>query len=111
MHFSYVGFLINGRLYGSEDYRIPAEDLIAIERLKKPERGIWQSIGHLNQASLKELEISRIGIITDASGAEIGQVILGKPATKSLLDKKDLMEIEMIISQVAIVVGNGSRKS
>lgn len=111
MHFSYVGFLINGRLYGSEDYRIPAEDLIAIERLKKPERGIWQSIGHLNQASLKELEISRIGIITDASGAEIGQVILGKPATKSMLDKKDLMEIEMIISQVAIVVGNGSRKS
>ncbi|MBR2839939.1 hypothetical protein IKE82_01250 [Candidatus Saccharibacteria bacterium] len=111
MHFSYVGFLINGRLYGSEDYRVPAEDLMAIVNLKKPEHGIWQNLSHLGKNAARELEISRIGIITDAAGDEIGQIILGKPATKALLDKRDLMEIEMVISQVAIVVGNGSRKS
>ena len=111
MHFSYVGFLSNGRLYGSEDYRVPAADLIAISELKKPDHGIWQNTSRLNKETLKELEISRIGIITNAAGDEVGQVIFGKPATKALLDKRDLMEIEMVISQVAIVVGNGSRKS
>lgn len=111
MHFSYVGFLINGRLYGSEDYRVPADQLIAISKLKSPAHGIWQNFSSLNEETIKDLDISHIGIITDAAGDEIGQIILGKPATKTLLDKKDLMEIEMVISQVAIVVGNGSRKS
>ena len=95
MHFSYVGFIINGRLYGSEDYRIPADKLLAITKLKKPTRGIWQDLTNLDQSTIKELDISRIGIITDAAGEEIGQIILGKPAAKTLLDKKDLMEIEM----------------
>lgn len=111
MHFSYVGFLVNGKLYGSEDYRVPAEDLVAIKKLKRPERGVWQDIDGISKETMRELEISRIGIITDGAGDEIGQVILGKPASKTLLDKKDLMEVEMIMSLMAIAVGNGSRKS
>ena len=111
MHFSYVGFLVNGKLYGSEEHRVAAEDLVAIRGLPRPARGVWQDISHVNKETVRELEISRIGIITNGAGDVIGQVILGKPASKSLLDKDDLMEIEMIMSLMAIVVGNGSRKS
>lgn len=111
MHFSYVGFLVNGKLYGSEEHRVAAEDLMAIRGLPRPARGVWQDISHVNKETVRELEISRIGIIANGAGDEIGQVILGKPASKSLLDKDDLMEIEMIMSLMAIVVGNGSRKS
>ncbi len=111
MHFSYVGFLINGKLYGSDDYKVPAETLISIEKLDRPEKGIWQNTSTIDKASIRDLEVSRIGLIVDASGEEIGQIIFGKPATKSLLDKKDLLEIEMIVSLMAVTVKNGSRRN
>ena len=85
------------------------EQLIAIEELKRPEHGMWQSIGHLKGG--KELEISRVGVMTNANGEVIGQVILGKPTTKTTLDRKDLTEVEMIFNLIGVVIENGSRIS
>ena len=42
---------------------------------------------------------------------EIGQIVFGKPASKVLFSRKDLIEIEMIINLLEVVVENGSRKS
>ena len=108
-HFAFVGFFVNGKFYGSDDFKMTPEQLIAIEELKRPEHGMWQSIGNLKGG--KELEISRVGVMTNANGEVIGQVILGKPTTKTTLDRKDLTEVEMIFNLIGVVIENGSRIS
>ena len=108
-HFAYVGFLVNGRFYGSDDFKMTPEELVGVSELAKPERGMWQSIGRLKGA--KELEISRVGVMTNANGEVVGQVILGKPTTKTKLDRKDLTEVEMIFNLIAVVIENGGRIS
>lgn len=109
IHFSYVGFLINGKFYGSDDFRLPPEELIEISSLKMPEKGMWQNTNGLKKDS--ELDISRVGVLTNTNGERIGQVILGKPTSKSKLDKKDLAEVEMIFNLITVMVENGSRNA
>ena len=41
----------------------------------------------------------------------IGQMIIGKPVSRTVLSRQDLTEIEMIVNLMAVVVENGSRRS
>ncbi len=111
MHFAHVGFLINGRFYGSDDFRLSSDELSLIAKLKKPERGAWQDLKNISAEELKEMEVSRVGILTNANGEVIGQIILGTPSTKAMLDRKEMTEVEMITNLMAVVIENGGRKS
>lgn len=111
MHFTYVGFLVNGRYYVEDEYKIPIDDLATLPKLPRPERGIWQNPAKLSPDIVKKYNISRIATLVGGNGEILGQLVLGKPTTKSSLDRKDLTEIEMIISLMAVLVENGSRKS
>lgn len=108
-HFSFVGFLVNGRFYGSDDFKLTPEELTEISHLAKPEKGMWQRLPKLKW--VEEKGLSQVGVITGASGNAVGQVILGKPTTKSSLNREDMIEVEMIFNLMAVVVENGSRKS
>lgn len=109
MHFNYVGFLINGRFYGSDDFKLTAKEIESIEKLKKPEKGVWQNASEVEDAH--ELELSRVGTLTNSNGEVIGQMVFGRPVSKTTLDRQDLTEIEMIVNLMAVVVENGGRKS
>ena len=109
MHFSFVGFLINGKFYGSDEFRLNSEEINDIISLKHPEHGMWQDISKLT--TLKDLEIFRVGLLTDVSGTAVGQVVLGRPISKAKLDKKDLAEVEMIFNLITVMVENGSRNA
>ena len=109
MHFSYVGFIVNGKFYGSDDFRLSAAEIEEIAKLKMPERGIWQNLSQVKDA--RGLEMTRVGVLTNAKGEVIGQMVFGKPISKTNLDREDLTEVEMIVNLMAVVVENGSRKS
>ncbi|MBR3115910.1 hypothetical protein IKF30_01645 [Candidatus Saccharibacteria bacterium] len=109
MHFSYVGFIVNGKFYGSDDFRMGASEIEEIAKLKVLEKGVWQNVSQISGA--KELEISRIGVLTNAKGEVIGQMVFGKPVSKVTLDRQDLTEVEMIVNLMAVVIENGGRKS
>lgn len=109
MHFSYVGFIVNGKFYGSDDFRMSAPEIEEISKLKVPEKGVWQNTAQISEA--KGLEISRIGVLTNAKGEVIGQIVFGKPVSKVALDRQDLTEVEMIVNLMAVVIENGGRKS
>ena len=109
MHFNNVGFLVNGRFYGSDDFRMTTASLEEIEKLRKPERGVWQEIPKMKD--MQDAEISRIGVLTNAKGEMIGQMIIGKPISRTALTRQDLTEVEMIVNLMAVVIENGSRKS
>lgn len=111
MHFTYVAFFVKGKLYVADDCKIPAEFLTEISKLPAPSHGVWQDATKLDVASLKDADISRIAILASASGEEMGQMIFGRPASKSALDHKDLVEIAMIVSLMGTIIEDGGRKS
>lgn len=111
MHFSYVAFFINDKLYVADDCKISNELLVKISKLPIPTRGVWQDLTKLDIEGLKESEVSRVAILTSANGEAIGQMIFGHPASKGALDHKDLVEIAMIVSLMGTIIENGGRKS
>ena len=111
MHFSYVGFLIKGKLSVADECKIPAELLTKISKLPTPTHGGWQDITKLNVAELKDSDISRVAILSGANGEVVGQMIFGRPVSKSALDHRDLVEIAMIVSLMGTIIEDGGRKS
>lgn len=109
MHFSFVGFIVNGKIFGSDDFKMSAEEIEQISHLKIPEKGSWQDKSKLENLDVSG--ISRIGALTNAKGDMIGQMVFGKPISKTNLDRRDLTEIEMIANLMAVVIENGGRRS
>ena len=111
MHFHYVGFLINGKYYVDDDYKIPADKLVEIPKLAWPAKGLWQNVSALDKDLVRDYGVYQIGVLADTNGEMIGQVILGKPTTKGTLDRQDQAEVEMILSLIGTMMENGGRRS
>lgn len=109
MHFSYVGFLVNGKFYVADDCKIPNDEIVRIAKLPAPAHGAWQTLDRLNPEVLKDNDISRIAVMSGANGEIVGQMIFGRPISKATLEHKDLVEISMIVSLMGTLIENGSR--
>ena len=79
--------------------------------LKLAEKGIWQSMSGLDKNMVHEYGVYRVAMLMGANGDPIGQVLLGKPTTKSSLDRQDEAEVEMILSLVGTMIENGNRSA
>ena len=110
MHFTYVGFLVNGKYWTGDDYEIPVEELVEIPKLDCPTKGIWQAASSLDKEMTRKYGVYRVGILSGANGEVVGQVILGRPMTRGEVDKKDWVEIEMVMSLMGTIVENGGKR-
>lgn len=111
MHFSYIGFLIDGKFYVSDDCKIPAEVLTKIGKLPEPKHGAWQDTTTLGAEAMKEYDISRVAVLNGASGETLGQMIFGRPVSKTNLEHKDLVQVGMIVSLMGTIIEDGGRSS
>lgn len=111
MHFSYIAFFVKGKLYVADDCKISTEELTKISKLPMPIHGAWQSLSTLPENTIKSCEISRIAVLAGANGEVLGQMIFGKPVSKTTLEQKDLVEIAMIVSLMGTMIENGGRSS
>ncbi len=103
LHFDYVGFLINGRLYGSDALDISSDDLVAISKLEEPKRGIWQNTKPVNKICEKS-SIRNVAELYNANGEAFGQIIVGHPTSKKVIGNKDMIEIEMVVNLAASII-------
>lgn len=103
LHIEYVGFLINGRLYGSGNLDISSDELVAISKIKSPERGIWQETKTISDICVRS-DIKNIAELYNTKGEIFGQIILGHSLSKKNLDTKDLIEIEMVVNLAASII-------
>ena len=106
LHFSYVGILLKGKLYGSEAKQLSTEDLKVIANLPEPKRGIWQQFNKNASEIASKNEIKAVAILVDSKGKKIGQLILGRPETKNGLERRDLIQLEMLINLTAETIDN-----
>lgn len=105
LHFAYIGFIINGKLYGSKSLAMSADEILQITHMKSTARGeVWQEPNKSVQKVLDELDLKAVAELRNAKGKAFGQIIVGKPLGKSSFERRDLIQLEMIINLVATVI-------
>lgn len=105
LHFSYIGFVINGKLYSSKPLAVTAEELVQITKMKSATgNGVWQEPNKTTQKTLDELGLKAVAELRNAKGKAFGQLVVGKPLGKSSFERRDLVQLEMIINLVATVI-------
>lgn len=104
LHFAYVGFIINGRLYGSKALAMSADEISQITKLRQTANGVWQEPNKSVKKILDELDLKAVAELRNAKGKTFGQLIVGKPLGKSSFERRDLIQLEMIINLVATVI-------
>lgn len=104
LHFAYIGFLIDGRLYGSSALALSTSELREVSKLKTPEKGIWQEFNQPVSDAFHRLDINAVAQLNNAKGKPFGQILVGKPQGKMSFEHRDLIQLEMIINLVAAVI-------
>lgn len=105
LHFAYIGFIINGKLYGSKSLAVSADELSQIIHMKSTVRGeVWQEPSKTVQKILDDLDLKAVAELRNAKGKAFGQIVVGKPLGKSSFERRDLIQLDMIINLVATVI-------
>lgn len=104
LHFAYIGFIINGRLYGSKSLAMSSQELSSITHLKSTANGVWQVPNKTVQKTFDELSLYAVAELRNAKGKPFGQLLVGKPLGKTSFERRDLLQLEMIINLVATVI-------
>lgn len=105
LHFTYVGFIINDRLYGSKPLAMTADEVLQITHMRSASKGeVWQEPNKAVRKVLDELDLKAVAKLRNAKGKTFGQLVVGKPLGKSSFERRDLIQLEMIINLVATVI-------
>lgn len=109
-HFSYVGFIVDGRLYAPRDVSLSSNEIIQISGLKSTNSGVWQDFNEPVSRVASEHDITAIAELRNAKGQAFGQIIVGRPFSKSHFESKDLVQLEMVINLVAVIIDSKKKK-
>mgnify|MGYP003292699980 CR=1 FL=1 len=103
LHLSYIGFLIDGKLYGSRPMNFSEQELndIRASMDNSELHGIWQDIDLPIRYIIAEFGCSDIACLRDDGGNILGQVIVGKPNSNNRLSYKQLNVLEMVLNETA----------
>lgn len=104
LHFAYIGFIINGRLYGSKALAMSGDEIVQIAKMKPTAQGVWQEPNKTVQKILDSLDLKAVAELKNAKGKVFGQMVVGKPIGKTSFERRDLIQLEMIINLVAVVI-------
>lgn len=104
LHFDYIGLVVNGKIYGSKVVMVSREDLKPVMNLGKPEYGIWQELRGSAKVLCDNLGVEAVAELRDAKGKSFGQILVGRPIGKVGFERKDLIQLEMIINLVAAMI-------
>ena len=110
MHYSSVILITGGRLYAPENTKITADQIEKIARLKPSASSIWIAPTELKNVLAEDTDISRIGVLTNKNGKEIGKIIFGKRASEANLTRKDIVKHEAIINILSAITEEYSKK-
>ena len=101
LKFDYLGFFINGRLYGSKPMTLSNEDSTEYKKLTLPKSGIWYDF---NRAHTEEDEIAQVAVLLNTKNEPSGQILLGRPNSRRVLTKRELIEIEMVLKLAGAII-------
>lgn len=108
LHFQYIGFVMDGEVYGSHDLKVPSDIVAKIAKMKKSNGGIWLEPDEDLAKALKKLDISAVAELRDGKGKVVGQVLFGRSSGHFALDNRDLVPVEIVMQVVPVVTHPGN---
>lgn len=106
LHYENCALIFPKYAYSSNNSIFTSDEINEILHLKPAEDSIWT-------AKLPEKDgfhISRIAMLKNSKGKEIGKLVFGKPIVDKKTSKKDLVKIEAVVNMVG-VIAEDSRKA
>ena len=110
LHFQYIGFVMDGEVYGTEEMKFPPEVVEKIGKLKKSSGGIWLEPDDELMKALKKLNVAAVAELRDSKGRIVGQVLFGKSSGHYSLDDRDLVPVEIVMQVVPVVTHPGNHR-
>ena len=105
MHYSTVSLIIDGRVYSSGNKKPTGNEAAAITKAKPAPGEIWLLPDHLNDEKLVHShEISRIGILTDKKGHEIGRIVFGRKLHRAELSRRELIKYQTVVGMLSVLI-------
>lgn len=105
LHFSYIGFIINDHLYGSKPLAMTASEVKQVSHMRAAKTSnVWQEPNKQVKEILDSLDLKAVAELRNAKGKTFGRLVVGKPLGKSSFERRDLIQLEMIINLVATVI-------
>jgi hypothetical protein len=110
MHFDYVGFLIDDRLWGSSKIDLADNELQMISKMKHSSSYIWLYVDDALKPVFERSNLAAVAQMRNARGQVFGHIIIGRPLGEIKFEQRDLTQVESIINLVAAVVNSGEKK-
>jgi hypothetical protein len=109
MHFDYVGFLIDGRLWGSEKIDLADNELAMISKMKHSTNYIWLYIDDALQPVFERSNLAAVAQMRNSRGQVFGHILIGRPLGEIKFEQRDLTQVESIVNLVAAIVNKGEK--
>ncbi|MCL2038362.1 hypothetical protein FWG86_00430 [Candidatus Saccharibacteria bacterium] len=110
MHFDYVGFLIDGRLWGSEKIDLADNELVLISKMKHSTNYIWLYVDDALKPVFERSNLAAVAQMRNARGQVFGHILIGRPLGEIEFAQRDLTQVESIVNLVAAIVDSGEKK-
>ncbi len=108
LHLSYVGFLVEGRLYGSKQVNLSDNELGQIGKLAASDGQLWLNFQDSTvRGALAEAGVDAIANLIGPHGRSYGQVLVSGLFDKKILDRRSLIQLEMTINLAAVIIYMG----
>lgn len=109
-HLSYVGFLVDGKPQGSSGLAISQDELEKVSKLEARGKTIWQEPNERVVELLDNLNINLVAELRNSENEKFGQVLIGKPVGRMKLDRRNVIQLEMMINLAALSMSPRKRK-
>ena len=109
MHFDYVGFLVDDRLWGSSKIDLADNELEMISKMKHSSSYIWLYVDDALKPVFERSNLAAVAQMRNARGQVFGHIIIGRPIGELKFEQRDLTQVESIINLVAAVVNSNEK--
>ena len=110
MHYSYIAFEIGGRIYTTDTSKFTTVEVEHIARAKSHDHDLWIKPNEFDATIAESHNISKIGILTNKNGKEIGKLIFGKRIAEGALSRKDQVKQEAIMGLLSVIIEDNLKK-
>ena len=110
LHFQYVGFVMEGELYGSKKIKIPPDAIDKITKIKKSDGGIWLEPDAELASILAKNDISAVAELRNSKVKIICQILFGRPSGHISIENRDLVPVEIVVQVIPVVTHPGNHR-
>ena len=102
-HFGYVGIIVGDQIYNSSAHKVSADCANYLDTLKPEPGKIWLSPDE-NSEDWQKLNLYAVAQLKDGGGKVYGYMLLGDPANKGIIPRREIIKLETVINLVAMSI-------